>query len=110
MLLHTDVSMLPRKSLARAAWNYHLLKNKQERVALTYDMNVLQNIDAPEKFLVTLNRGHAIDDRKVLGRYVYHHPVYTPQAVAAQAYHSQLNGPEPIEAFLLRCILAIRLP
>ncbi len=92
VLLHTDTRMLPRKPLARAAWNYHLLDHKQERVALTYDMNVLQNIDASEKFLVTLNRSHAIDERKVLGRYVYHHPVYTPHAVAAQARHSELNG------------------
>ncbi|MES1195942.1 MAG: FAD-dependent oxidoreductase [Steroidobacter sp.] len=92
VLLHTDTRMLPRKVLAQAAWNYHLLENRQERVALTYDMNVLQNLDAPEKFLVTLNRSHAIDESKVLGRYVYHHPVYTPQAVAAQAHHSKLNG------------------
>jgi len=92
VVLHTDESMLPRKSLARAAWNYHLLESKQERVALTYDMNVLQNIAAPEKFLVTLNRGDVIDEKKILGRYVYHHPVYTPQAVAAQLRQSELNG------------------
>jgi len=92
VVLHTDERILPRKPLARAAWNYHLLANKQERVALTYDMNVLQNFDAPEKFLVTLNRSHVIDEKKILGRYVYHHPVYTPQAVAAQARHSDLNG------------------
>ena len=92
VLLHTDARMLPRKKLARAAWNYHLLEDKQDRVALTYDMNVLQNIDAPEKFLVTLNRGGDVDPSKVLGRYVYHHPVYTPQAVTVQAHHSILNG------------------
>jgi predicted NAD/FAD-binding protein len=92
VLLHTDIRMLPKNRLAHAAWNYHLLKNPQERVALTYDMNVLQNIDAPQKFLVTLNRTNDIDSKNVLGRYTYHHPVYTPKAVAAQAYHSALNG------------------
>lgn len=92
VVLHTDTTLLPRKKLAQAAWNYHLLADKQDRVALTYDMNVLQNLQSPEKFLVTLNRGRDIDSSKVLGRYVYHHPVYTPQAVAAQAYHSKLNG------------------
>ncbi len=92
VLLHTDARMLPRKPLARAAWNYHLLDRTQERVALTYDMNVLQNLDAPGKFLVTLNRNQDIDPASVLGSYVYHHPVYTPGAVAAQARHADING------------------
>jgi len=92
VVLHSDIRMLPHKRLARAAWNYHLLENNQDRVALTYDMNVLQNLDADEKFLVTLNRGHEIDASTVWGRYVYHHPVYTPQAVAAQQRQSELNG------------------
>lgn len=92
VLLHTDTRMLPRRPLARAAWNYHLLAHHQEQVALTYDMNVLQNIDAPERFLVTLNRDADIDPAQVLGRYTYHHPVYTPQAVAAQQRHHEVSG------------------
>ncbi len=100
VLLHTDARLLPRNPLARAAWNYHLLHRTdsaaqhqlQDRVALTYDMNVLQNLDAPEKLLVTLNRNQDIDPARVLGSYVYHHPVYTPAAVAAQARHAQING------------------
>lgn len=92
VLMHTDMRMLPRKPLARAAWNYHLLDRPQDRVALTYDMNVLQNLDAPERFLVTLNRNQDIDPAKVLGSYVYHHPVYTPGAVAAQRRFAEING------------------
>jgi predicted NAD/FAD-binding protein len=92
VLMHTDTRMLPRTPLARAAWNYHLLDRAQDRVALTYDMNVLQNLDAPENFLVTLNRNQDIDASKVLGSYVYHHPVYTPGAVAAQQRHGEING------------------
>lgn len=92
VLLHTDQRMLPRRPLARAAWNYHLLARAQERVALTYDMNVLQGIDAPVRFLVTLNRNEDIDPATVLGRYSYDHPVYTPGAVAAQQRHHEING------------------
>jgi predicted NAD/FAD-binding protein len=92
VLMHTDTRILPRTPLARAAWNYHLLDRAQDRVALTYDMNVLQNLDAPEKFLVTLNRNQDIDASKVLGSYVYHHPVYTPGAVAAQQRYGEING------------------
>ena len=90
--LHTDTRMLPRRPLARAAWNYHLPAARQERVALTYDMNVLQSIDAPVKFLVTLNRETDIDAARILGRYRYDHPVYTPQAVAAQSQRHRVSG------------------
>jgi predicted NAD/FAD-binding protein len=92
-ILHTDSSLLPRRPLARAAWNYHLLRDPQESVALTYDMNVLQGLaDAPGKFLVTLNHGAAIDERKILHTFQYDHPVYTPRGVAAQRRHRELNG------------------
>ena len=91
-VLHTDASLLPRRPLARAAWNYHLLARPQEPVAVTYDMNVLQAIDAPVRFLVTLNHTRAIDERKILGRFAYHHPVYLPQGVAAQQRHREING------------------
>lgn len=90
--LHTDIRMLPRNQLARAAWNYHLLHRSQDRVALTYDMNVLQNLNSSTKFLVTLNRDQDIDTRTILGRYTYHHPVYTPEAVQAQQRYAEVNG------------------
>jgi len=91
-ILHTDERLLPRRPLARAAWNYHLLADAQEPVALTYDMNVLQSIDAPVRFLVTLNHRRAIDERRILGTYSYHHPVYRPEGVAAQKRHRELDG------------------
>jgi predicted NAD/FAD-binding protein len=62
-----------------------------ERVCLTYDMNVLQSIDSSTRFLVTLNRDD-IDPAQILGRYVYDHPVYTPEAVRAQARRSEVSG------------------
>ncbi len=90
--LHTDVSMLPREPLAVAAWNYHLTTQNQSRVALTYNMNILQTLVAPEVFMVTLNRDAEIDPALVLGRYTYDHPVYTPAAVAAQGRRAEISG------------------
>ncbi len=92
VILHTDESLLPRRTLARGAWNYHLLADPQEPVAVTYDMNVLQSLDAPVRFLVTLNHRRAIDERRVLRRYSYDHPVYSPRAVAAQSRHRDVDG------------------
>jgi predicted NAD/FAD-binding protein len=91
-ILHTDETLLPKRPLARAAWNYHLLADAQEPVALTYDMSALQSLAAPVRFLVTLNHRRAIDDRKILRSFSYQHPVYLPQGVAAQKRHRELNG------------------
>ena len=91
VLLHTDESVLPTSRRAWAAWNYHLLAGDQTRVPVTYNMNILQGIDCPEQFCVTLNNSDAIDPSKVLKRIHYQHPIYTPKSVAAQARHAELN-------------------
>jgi uncharacterized protein len=91
-VLHTDTRILPRARLAWAAWNYHIVPGHRERVAVTYNMNILQRLDAPDPFLVTLNRSEAIDPARVLRRISYHHPLFTTSSVAAQARHRELNG------------------
>ncbi len=95
-VLHTDERLLPRTRLARAAWNFHLLGTRdnrdRDRVALTYDMNVLQSLDAPVKFLVTLNREADIHPSKILRTINYHHPVYLPAGVAAQKRRAEISG------------------
>jgi len=91
-ILHTDESLLPKRTLARAAWNYHLLADPQEPVALTYDMSALQSLAAPARLLVTLNHRRAIDERRILRSFSYQHPVYLPHGVAAQRRHRELNG------------------
>jgi predicted NAD/FAD-binding protein len=94
VVLHTDESLLPRTPRARAAWNYHLprFRDARDRVTLTYDMNVLQTLDAPARFLVSLNRTADIDRAKVLKTLTYHHPVYLPSGVAAQKRRAEVSG------------------
>ena len=91
-VLHTDTSLLPKHRLAWAAWNYHILKENRDRVALTYNMNILQGIEAPLTFNVTLNNSDAIDPSKIIKRVQYEHPVFTPDSVAAQQRHGEING------------------
>jgi predicted NAD/FAD-binding protein len=90
-VLHTDARLLPRRRLAHAAWNYHVMPQGGP-VSLTYHMNILQRLESSEPLLVTLNRGDAIDPARVLRRLVYHHPLFTPASVAAQARQRELNG------------------
>ncbi|MGB2173166.1 MAG: NAD(P)/FAD-dependent oxidoreductase [Porticoccaceae bacterium] len=92
VVLHTDASVMPKRKIAWAAWNYHLLEGDQSRVPVTYNMNILQSLDCEDQFCVTLNNSDAIDQSKVLKRLNYHHPIYTKESVAAQARHAEINA------------------
>jgi hypothetical protein len=92
VVLHTDRRLLPRHRKAWAAWNAFVPADPGAECSVSYCMNLLQGLDSPEPFVVTLNRTAAIDPSKVLARMVYHHPVYTHASVAAQARVGELNG------------------
>lgn len=92
-VLHTDRSVLPRKRLAWAAWNYHILKDNSDRVALTYNMNILQSLKSKHTFCVTLNNTDAIDPAKIIKKISYDHPVFTLPGMEAQSQQAIINGP-----------------
>lgn len=95
VVLHTDSSMLPRRQLAWAAWNYNISAAQigtVQRVALTYNMNILQGLQSRHTFCVTLNRTNEIDERCIIKRLTYHHPLYTPAGVAVQQRQHEING------------------
>lgn len=92
VVLHTDDSVLPEKRLAWSSWNYYLRSDRQEQAILTYDMNILQGIDAPVTFCVTLNATESIDPDKILGRYCYSHPVFSMASVVAAERWQEING------------------
>ena len=90
-ILHTDASVLPKRRLAWASWNYHLSKSQLDSPAVTYQMNILQRLKSPEPFCVTLNDEHAIHPDKILRKFVYEHPLYSPAAVVSQQRHSEIS-------------------
>ena len=92
VVLHTDTRLLPQRRKAWASWNYRLGGTQQAPAALTYDMNILQGIDAPVTFCVSLNQTAQIDPAQILARFDYAHPQYSLAAVAAQARHAELQG------------------
>ncbi len=92
VVLHTDTRLLPKRTLAWAAWNYHVPEQAEKAVAVTYNMNILQGIAAPVTFCVSLNVSAAIEPSKILKRLTYHHPLFTPQGVAAQQRQGEING------------------
>ncbi len=95
-VLHTDSTVLPKSRRAWAAWNYWLPKQEGNLVAVTYNMNILQGIRAPETFAVSLNMDQRIDPTQVLARFVYDHPVYTAEAVSAQKRWAEVSGKDRV--------------
>ena len=91
-VLHTDDRLMPKRRIAWGAWNYHILGGPQERVALTYNMNILQTLKAPVQFCVTLNNSEAINPHKILGRFNYAHPVFSLPGIKAQQRWEEING------------------
>ena len=92
VVLHTDTRLLPKRQSTWSSWNYLLEPGEQTHAVLSYNMNILQGIESPHTFVVTLNASEQIDDAKVLGRYQYSHPVFTLDAIAAQQRWSEVNG------------------
>ena len=91
VVLHTDVRMLPRNTKTWSSWNYTLGQSDQ-RAVVTYNMNILQGIEAPETFCVTLNNTAAINPHKIIGQFQYDHPVFSVAAMAAQRRWEEING------------------
>ena len=91
-VLHTDERLMPRCKRAWAAWNYHTTGERSDRVAVTYNMNILQNIDAPVQFCVTLNNTRAVDPSRILRKIQYAHPVFTRETPALQQRQSEIDA------------------
>ena len=92
VLLHTDSSVLPKRKLAWASWNYQLDSNPESPVVLTYNMNILQSLDCDETFCVTLNDHQSVDESKVLKKITYHHPLFTVKGIEAQKRKLEISG------------------
>jgi predicted NAD/FAD-binding protein len=91
-VLHTDSSLLPRRAAARQAWNFHLLREPRPASTVTYYMNHLQRLDAPEDFCVTLNMRDRVDPARVIATIPYSHPVFTEAAITAQGRWKEISG------------------
>lgn len=91
-VLHTDAALMPRHRSCWASWNAFIPRASRHAVTLTYNMNILQGLQAPADFCVTLNQEHAIDPEKTIRKMTYHHPVYTGRGFAAQKRFDEISG------------------
>lgn len=95
VVMHKDTSILPTRKLAWASWNYRLKDENDEEqrpASVTYDMNILQRLEASNTYCVTLNNSVDIAQSKVLGQYNYAHPQFSPEMVKAQQRRAEICG------------------
>ena len=82
--LHTDQSVMPKNKLSWAAWNYNIDNANDAPIALTYNMNILQNLKSDRTILVTLNDNGNINPNKILKKITYEHPLFSIESIEAQ--------------------------
>ncbi len=90
VVLHTDTSFLPKRPLGWASWNYNMVDSANEQTTLTYNMNILQRLTKKHTYLVTLNQ--EISKEHVLQEFTYHHPIFSIEAIKAQAGWEKISG------------------
>jgi len=94
--LHSDTSWLPSRPAARASWNYRLSADPASPPSVTYHLNRLQRLDTAQQYCVTLNPDREIRAENVIRRMTYEHPLYTLEALAAQAGWADVSGRDRI--------------
>jgi predicted NAD/FAD-binding protein len=55
-------------------------------------MNRLQGLGCKERYFVSLNVSRQINPERVLARFRYEHPVFTPEGIRAQASWGEVSG------------------
>ncbi len=90
VVLHGDVSHLPRRKGAWASWNYRITERGAAESTLTYNMNILQRLQKKHTYLVTLNQD--VDHHQTIAEFRYSHPVYTVPMIEAQKEWQKISG------------------
>jgi predicted NAD/FAD-binding protein len=92
-ILHTDTSFLPKMRRVWASWNYINRPDESNNpVAVTYWMNLLQNLDTKKTYCVTLNPDREVDPDKVIAEFEYKHPIFNFESLDSQDKLNTLNG------------------
>ena len=94
-VLHTDTSVMPKRRLAWAAWNYERAPSagqEQAAVCLHYWINRLQPLPWQTPVIVSLNPTRPIDPAQVIADFEVDHPVFDLAAIAAQRELPRFQG------------------
>jgi len=93
-VLHSDISLMPKRKRVWSSWNFIEGQTgvEDEPLCVTYWMNQLQSLDANSEVFVTLNPVHAPRPGKIYQEFNYTHPFFDQTALASQRKLWQLQG------------------
>ncbi|MBK5967169.1 NAD/FAD-binding protein [Thiocystis minor] len=92
--LHTDTKLMPNCRRVWSSWNYLQQPGEDPTrpVTVTYWMNSLQALPAGRDIFVSLNPLEAPRAESVIAEFDYDHPMFDPNALAAQRRMGEIQG------------------
>jgi predicted NAD/FAD-binding protein len=93
-VLHSDVSLMPKRERVWSSWNYigESSDTGERPLCVTYWMNKLQSLETEQPIFVTLNPTREIARDKFIRSFAYTHPLFDRKAVEAQQHLWRLQG------------------
>ena len=93
VLLHRDPALMPRNRRFWSAWNYRGDDSGNDsRLAVTYWMNALQKLETSTQYFVSLNPQSDPAAGLTDGSWLYRHPLFNAETLAAQRDLWSLQG------------------
>ncbi|MBB1486715.1 NAD(P)/FAD-dependent oxidoreductase [Oceanospirillum sediminis] len=93
-ILHSDTRLMPKNRKVWSSWNY--LSDPQgqnkDQLAVSYWMNLLQPLATEQPLIVTLNPPVEPEEGSIHCSFLYDHPVFSREAIAAQLELHKLQG------------------
>ncbi|MDX1320692.1 MAG: hypothetical protein R3207_10985, partial [Oceanospirillum sp.] len=95
-ILHSDTRLMPKNRKVWSSWNYLRGSDgelhNQQSLAVSYWMNKLQPLETDEPLIVTLNPPVEPEEGSIHCSFLYDHPVFDKNAMAAQQELHKLQG------------------
>ncbi|EPF6070243.1 flavin containing amine oxidoreductase family protein [Acinetobacter sp. 1130196] len=99
MVVHRDLSIMPKSRLQWASWHVHVtptsqVQNNESAIhyGFTYWMNNLQNLPCKTQIFCTLNPNMQIKAEDILVERHYRHPVFDANEIQAQSRWQEISG------------------
>ncbi len=94
VVLHTDLSFMPKRRSAWASWIYQSNEkvDTNKSISLSYWMNNLQDLETEVPLIVTLNPSREPKEGTVLDSHWFSHPVFDEPAILAQNKFMDIQG------------------
>ena len=84
-VIHFDESVMPKNKKAWCAWNSSMDSANNEKTAVTYWINQLQNLKIDRDIFLTINPFKEIPNDKIFKKVSFTHPYYDTEALTNQS-------------------------